>query len=215
MSLRRELSLSLTSGGDNDGAGAGQDDSCNRDMLLSNFLQNQNNEKDNRVTQLQNPGPGFQTENDANPEEVVSNSDILKAVVEGNFLQHQQNVAIQRVLDSLDKLNLSKPSGSVGAAAAASSKQDQNVVVTDFREIKSADDLRKFGFTFSAENKVVLCDLCQTEFKYSGLDYEGDIQSRDFINLKKNLKAHLQSQKHVAKEVQMKKEKEKTKKLLK
>ena len=215
LSLRRELSLSLTSGGDNDGAGAGQDDSCNRDMLLSNFLQNQNNEKDNRVTQLQNPGPGFQTENDANPEEVVSNSDILKAVVEGNLLQHQQNVAIQRVFDLLDKLNLSKPSGSVGAAAAASSTQDQDVVVTDFREIKSADDLRKFGFTFSAENKVVLCDLCQTEFKYSGLDYEGDIQSRDFINLKKNLKAHLQSQKHVAKEVQMKKEKEKTKKLLK
>ena len=57
--------------------------------------------------------------------------------------------------------------------------------------------------------------ICQTEFKYSGLDCEGDIQSRDFINLKKNLKAHLQSQKHVAKEVQMKKEKEKTKKLLK
>ena len=131
------------------------------------------------------------------------------------MLQHQQSVAIQRVFDSLDKLNLSKPSGSVGAAATASSTQDQDVVVTDFREIKSADDLRKFGFTFSAENKVVLCDLCQTEFKYSGLDYEGDIQSRDFINLKKNLKAHLQSQKHVAKEVQMKKEKEKTKKLLK
>ena len=101
-SQKRALSLSLTSGGDNDGAGAGQDDSCNRDMLLSNFLQNQNNEKDNRVTQLQNPGPGFQTENDADPEEVVSNSDILKAVVEGNLLQHQQSVAIQRVLDSLD-----------------------------------------------------------------------------------------------------------------
>ena len=119
-------------------------------LLLSNFLQNQNNEKDNRVTQLQNPGPGFQTENDANPEEVVSNSDILKAVVEGNLLQHQQNVAIQRVFDSLDKLNLSKPSGSVGAAAAASSTQDQDVVVTDFREIKSADDLLESSDSHSA-----------------------------------------------------------------
>ena len=218
-SLRRELSLGLTCGGDNDGAGAGQDDSCNRDMLLSNFLQNQNNEEDNRVTQLQNTGPGFQTESDADPEEEVSNSDILKAVVEGHLLQHQHNVAIQRILDSLDKLNLSstsKSSGSGGAAAAASSTstQDQDVVVTDFREIKSAGDLTKFGFTFSAENKVVLCDLCQTEFKYSGLDYDGDIQSRDFMNLKKNLKGHLQSQKHVAKEVQKKKENEKDKQLL-
>lgn len=175
---------------------------------------------------LTHAGDSIETQRGENTTETVSNSEILNAVVQGNLLQHQINIAIQRISASIQTMSVSPgpsktsavvdsavvDSAVVASAVVDSSKKENGV--PDFREVKSVKDLAKFGFTYSTENKVVSCDLCDIEFKYSGNDYEDNIQTREFMNIKGALKKHLKSQKHLTKETQAKREVEKNKQLL-
>ena len=73
--------------------------------------------------------------------------------------------------------------------------------------------LKRIIYKYDEDNKVVSCSLCEADFPYSGIDYEDNIQTHDFMNLKCSLKKHFKTQKHVRKEIKAKKDIEEDKKL--
>ena len=67
-------------------------------------------------------------------------------------------------------------------------------------------------FQFDEEKQCLCCNTCEAEFKYTGQhEFKDETLTMAFRNLKKNVKAHLLSKKHLHKLDEMKQEKEKKK----